>query len=203
MVGEFGGIGAFIPGREWAPGGCFAYLPNPDARNESATYVEMASVLLAQKRVVSVSVFTQITDVENECQSARHLARARCAPSRSPPPFLPPRAGDGFYTMDRVNKFTPDETAAIVAANQQLISGTCPQGWLSPLNGFLADGGDAIPPAPADSVAAAKATCEATPSCIGITFMGAQDGPLKLVYYKNQTSFSENSAWWSYIHCQG
>jgi hypothetical protein len=139
MVGEFGGIGAFIPGREWAPGGCFAYLPNPDARNESATYVEMAAVLLAQKRVVSVSVFTQITDVENEC--------------------------DGFYTMDRVTKFTADETAAIVAANQQLIGGACPQGWLSPLNGFLADGGDAIPPAPADSVDAAKATCEATPSC--------------------------------------
>jgi len=158
MLGEFGGIGAFVPGREWAEGGCFAYLPNPDARNESATYVEMASLLLAQKRVVSVSVFTQITDVENEC--------------------------DGFYTMDRVSKFTADETAAIVAANQQLISGACPAGWLSPLNGFLADGGDAIPPAPADSVAAAKATCEATPKCIGITFMGAQDGPLKLVYYK-------------------
>jgi hypothetical protein len=86
--------------------------------------------------------------------------------------------------MDRVSKFTADETAAIVAANQQLISGACPAGWLSPLNGFLTDGGDAIPPAPADSVAAAKATCEATPKCIGITFMGAQDGPLKLVYYK-------------------
>merc|ERR1712187_741351 len=27
MVGEFGGIGAFIPGKEWVPKGCFSYLP--------------------------------------------------------------------------------------------------------------------------------------------------------------------------------
>merc|ERR1712058_121351 len=27
MVGEFGGIGAFIPGKEWVPKGCFTYLP--------------------------------------------------------------------------------------------------------------------------------------------------------------------------------
>jgi hypothetical protein len=33
--------------------------------------------------------------------------------------------------------------------------------------------------------------------------MGSQVGPLKLVYYKNQTSFSENAAWWAYINCQG
>jgi len=159
MVGEFGGIGAFVPGHEWAPGGCFAYLPNPDAKNESATYVEMAAILLAQKRVVSVSVFTQITDVENEC--------------------------DGFLTMDRINKFTADETASIFAANQQLVAGSCPAGWLFPLNGFLADGGDAIPPAPAASLDAAKATCVAAQNCVGITFMANSSAPvgaIDLVY---------------------
>lgn len=68
MVGEFGGIGAFQPGHEWAEGGCFAYLPNPDAKNESETYIAMTQVLLANKRTVSTCVFTQITDVENEWQ---------------------------------------------------------------------------------------------------------------------------------------
>lgn len=105
--------------------------------------------------------------------------------------------------MDRTNKFTPDEVTAIAAANTELISGSCPQGWLAPLNGFLADGGDVLPPSPAASVAAAKATCEATPGCFGITFMAnsSDPGPLSRIYYKNQTSFSESASWWAYINC--
>jgi len=68
MVGEFGGIGAFIQGREWSPGQCFAYLANPDPENEAETYVNMTKILLDNKaQGVSASIFTQITDVENEC----------------------------------------------------------------------------------------------------------------------------------------
>ena len=107
--------------------------------------------------------------------------------------------------MDRVNKFTPDEVAAIAAANQLLVApGGCPAGWLFPLNGFLADGGDVVPPAPAASLDAAKATCSATPNCVGITFeanSSAPVGAIARVYYKNQTSFSESASWWSYINC--
>jgi hypothetical protein len=141
------------------------------------TYCEMAQILKANKRTVSGCVFTQITDVENEC--------------------------DGMYNMDRTSKFTPAQLASIVAANTDLIHGSCSAGWQKPLNGFLADGGDAIPPAAA-TLADAQATCVSTDGCVGITFMAnssAPDGVIPRVYYKNQTSFSQSSEWWAYTLC--
>jgi hypothetical protein len=99
MIGEFGGIGAFIPGREWAPGQCSTYLRAATPQQEADLYVQMAGniTLYRDSPGVSVSVYTQITDVENEC--------------------------DGFLNMDRSNKFNAAQMAAIVAANQQLTSG--------------------------------------------------------------------------------
>ena len=77
MQGEYGGIGAFTPGREWSPGQCFAYLANPDAQAEAEVFVNMTKVLVQNKaKGVSVSVFTQITDVENECDGECVCVRA-------------------------------------------------------------------------------------------------------------------------------
>jgi hypothetical protein len=95
MIGEFGGIGAFVSGHEWVPGQCTTYLPVSTPADEASTYVSMAQTILSNKGDISVSIYTQITDVEREC--------------------------DGFYNMDRTNKFNAAEVASIAAANQALI----------------------------------------------------------------------------------
>lgn len=66
MIGEFGGIGAFVPGKEWAPGQCSTYLRAKDPQEEADLYVQMAGniTLYRDSPGVSVSIYTQITDVE-------------------------------------------------------------------------------------------------------------------------------------------
>lgn len=66
MLGEFGGVGAFVPGKEWWPNGCSTYLHVDTPADEAATYVQMAQQILAKKDHLSASVYTQITDVELE-----------------------------------------------------------------------------------------------------------------------------------------
>jgi len=95
MVGEFGGIGAFISGKEWVPGGCWTYLKVNGASDLANTYIQMANSIQALSDNLSASIYTQITDLEEEC--------------------------DGFFTYDRVNKFTAQQTAAIAAANRAII----------------------------------------------------------------------------------
>ena len=99
MVGEFGGIGAFIPGSEWAAGQCSTYLKADSPQQEADYYVQMAGNLSIYRDApgVSACIYTQITDVENEC--------------------------DGFLTMSRDNKFNAQQMAAVVAANTALRSG--------------------------------------------------------------------------------
>ena len=59
--------------------------------------MNMTRILLANKaQGVSVSIFTQLADVENEC--------------------------DGFYNMDRSPKFNSSQLAMVFAANQALIN---------------------------------------------------------------------------------
>merc|ERR1712080_708305 len=96
MVGEFGGIGAFIPGHEWLPGKCFTYLPKPTSKDEADTYIVMAGQLLGFRPDVSASVYTQTTDLELEC--------------------------DGFLNYDRTNKFDDLQTRAIHDANRAIIN---------------------------------------------------------------------------------
>jgi hypothetical protein len=95
MIGEFGGIGAFITGKEWVPSGCYTYLKVDTPSEEAATYVKMAGQLLNVTLDVSASVYVQITDLELEC--------------------------DGFLTYDRTNKFSAADTKAIHDANRALI----------------------------------------------------------------------------------
>ena len=46
MIGEFGGIGAFLKGKEWVPGKCHTYLKVDTPTAEAMTYVNMTKTLL-------------------------------------------------------------------------------------------------------------------------------------------------------------
>merc|ERR1712039_106271 len=95
MIGEFGGIGAFIMGKEWVPSKCHTYLHVDTPADESSKYVEMAKTIESRVDHVSASVYTQTTDVELEC--------------------------DGFLNYDRSNKFNAEQTKAIADSNQAII----------------------------------------------------------------------------------
>ena len=96
MVGEFGGIGAFIPGKEWKPNSCHTYKKVATPAEEASTYVGMAKTLESRVDHISASVYTQTTDLELEC--------------------------DGFLNYDRSNKFDDAATKAIHDANQAIIA---------------------------------------------------------------------------------
>ena len=95
MIGEFGGIGAFVEGKEWKPKACHTYLHVDTPHDEAATYVNMSKTIASRVDHVSASVYTQTTDVELEC--------------------------DGFLNYDRTNKFSAADTEAIRKANQAII----------------------------------------------------------------------------------
>ena len=95
MIGEFGGLGAFVKGKEWVPGKCHTYEKVDTPLQEADKYIIMAVTILNNIQDVSASVYTQITDLELEC--------------------------DGFYNYDRTNKFTKEQTEAVAVANQKLI----------------------------------------------------------------------------------
>jgi beta-galactosidase/beta-glucuronidase len=103
MLGEFGGVGAFVAGKVWRPPtptqkSCFAYnLPShplATPADEADAYIKMTDTLVAWSNTLSASVYTQISDVELEC--------------------------DGFLNYDRTNKFDDATTEAIKLANQRL-----------------------------------------------------------------------------------
>jgi hypothetical protein len=94
MIGEFGGVGAFQQGHMWTPDGCHTYLKADNATDEANIYVKMAGQIQANADHIFASVYTQTTDLENEC--------------------------DGFLNYDRTSKFTDEETANIKAANLKL-----------------------------------------------------------------------------------
>lgn len=97
MVGEFGGIGAFVQDHMWTSNGCHTYLKVATPHDEATTYINMASTIKSNSDHISASVYTQTTDLENEC--------------------------DGFLNYDRTNKFSDDDTKAIMEANQAIIKG--------------------------------------------------------------------------------
>jgi hypothetical protein len=47
MIGEFGGIGAFVSGKEWVPGKCGTYLHVDTPAEEASTYVNMVFILFS------------------------------------------------------------------------------------------------------------------------------------------------------------
>eukprot|EP01126_Amoeba_proteus_P016059 TRINITY_DN17358_c0_g2_i1.p1 TRINITY_DN17358_c0_g2~~TRINITY_DN17358_c0_g2_i1.p1 ORF type:complete len:514 (-),score=78.44 TRINITY_DN17358_c0_g2_i1:70-1611(-) len=96
MIGEYGGIGAFVSGHEWVPHKCYTYLHANTPKDESNLYITMLGMIAKEKLDVSAVVYTQITDVELEC--------------------------DGFFNFDRTIKFESDDVSRIVQANKQLVN---------------------------------------------------------------------------------
>ena len=96
MIGEFGGIGAFVSGKMWVPNKCHTYLHVSTPKDEADTYVNMTKTILNRIIDISASVYTQITDVELEC--------------------------DGFLNYDRTNKFTNEDIVKVRNANEALTS---------------------------------------------------------------------------------
>eukprot|EP01059_Diplonema_ambulator_P017254 TRINITY_DN29236_c0_g1_i1.p1 TRINITY_DN29236_c0_g1~~TRINITY_DN29236_c0_g1_i1.p1 ORF type:complete len:622 (+),score=127.96 TRINITY_DN29236_c0_g1_i1:46-1911(+) len=97
MYGEWGGFGVFLTGHEWWPNQCSSYSTFSNNSDFISAYLTQITALAGFQSQTSASVFTQITDVEREC--------------------------DGFYTYDRVNKFSDSEVAQMKSANEKLISG--------------------------------------------------------------------------------
>ena len=86
----------------WTPKGCHTYLHVDTAAEEASTYVNMTLKIVAERADVSYSVYTQTTDLENEC--------------------------DGFLNYDRTSKFSDEDTAAIRKANQAIIAASRARG---------------------------------------------------------------------------
>ena len=49
MIGEFGGVGAFVQGKEWVPGKCHTYLKVDTPADEANTYIAMAKTILGRR----------------------------------------------------------------------------------------------------------------------------------------------------------
>lgn len=98
FIGEYGGIGWAAPGHEWLPGKCqwrSAGNYNTSARGAAVLLAELA-LIAAGKAAGNISavVYTQITDIELEC--------------------------DGIFTYDRISHYNVVDTAKIRAANLKL-----------------------------------------------------------------------------------
>ena len=96
MNGEFGGVGAFIKGKEWKPDACFAYRLEDTPTDLANNFIQMATSIKQYLGNLSAAILTQITDVETEC--------------------------DGFFNYDRTNKFTQEDTNRIYEANRAIIN---------------------------------------------------------------------------------
>jgi len=97
MIGEFGGIGAYVPGHQWVPNQCGAPLAVATPQDEANAYIAMTKTISSRRDDISVCIYTQISDVEREC--------------------------DGFLNYDRTNKFNTQQTQAVHDANQAMIHG--------------------------------------------------------------------------------
>ena len=98
MVGEYGGIGWAAPGHEWLPGMCQRRSAGNYNTSEAGAKVLLKELaMIAEGKAagnISAVVYTQITDVELEC--------------------------DGILTYDRVSHYEEADIAAIKAANLAL-----------------------------------------------------------------------------------
>ncbi|WP_435303872.1 AbfB domain-containing protein [Streptomyces phaeoluteigriseus] len=68
VLGEFGGLGYRVAGHEWYPGGGFSYEDQPSLTHLNNRFVGLLDALreVRMPRGLSASVYTEITDVENE-----------------------------------------------------------------------------------------------------------------------------------------
>ena len=98
MVGEYGGIGWAAPGHEWLPGKCQKRSAGnyENSAAGAAVLLHELSMIADGKAAGNISavVYTQITDVELEC--------------------------DGIFTYDRISHYNEADTARIKEANLML-----------------------------------------------------------------------------------
>jgi len=96
VLGEFGGLGFKVAGHEWYPGGGFSYEDQPSLANLNNRFVGLIDGIrnFQLPAGLSASVYTEITDVENEV--------------------------NGLVTYDR--QVTKVDTARVKAANLALIN---------------------------------------------------------------------------------
>ncbi|CAL9636722.1 AbfB domain-containing protein [Streptomyces sp. enrichment culture] len=123
VLGEFGGLGLKVAGHEWYPGGGFSYEDQPDADRLNRRLTGLLDGIREVRlpRGLSASVYTEITDVENEANglitydrqvvkvdeaAVRAANRALIDASRSPAP--PVTLPTGQYRSLRVT--TPGYT---------------------------------------------------------------------------------------------
>lgn len=99
MVGEFGGIGWFEPGESFWASRCFTYLPAATPEDLVSLYINMTDKII-RDGTASASVYTQIADVETEC--------------------------DGFLNYNRDPKLSGHLIAQIWSANQDMIKRAIP-----------------------------------------------------------------------------
>ncbi|MFD9433387.1 AbfB domain-containing protein [Streptomyces sp. NPDC060002] len=68
VLGEFGGLGYRVAGHEWYPGGGFSYEDQSDPAHLDNRFVGLLDAIreVRMPRGLSASVYTEITDVENE-----------------------------------------------------------------------------------------------------------------------------------------
>jgi len=99
MVGEFGGLGRFVLQKQWIPNTCHAYAAFADTSAFEERYREMALFLQDKAGCLGASVYTQLVDVEAEC--------------------------NGFFNYDRSSKFNDtmvqmirNENLAIIKSHQ-------------------------------------------------------------------------------------
>ena len=96
-VGEFSGLGVFVPGHSWREGACYAYQAQPDAQAFTDAVVALIGSLARTRDLVSTAILTQSTDLECEC--------------------------DGLLNYDRTLKLSDEQTAAVAAANAAFLYG--------------------------------------------------------------------------------
>ncbi len=99
MVGEWGGFGMFPDAvHTYNPGKCWGYRDKAANSTQLAAEVVVAVEYMQSLKALglSVSVYTQTVDLEDEC--------------------------DGLLAYDRTAKFAPEEAAAVAAANAALIA---------------------------------------------------------------------------------
>eukprot|EP01084_Bolivina_argentea_P087573 158166_1 len=96
MLGEYGGIGCFISGKEWVKNGCSSQstkVYNPS--DFASIYVNMSKMILEGSGDISAVIYSQLSDIEEEC--------------------------DGFFNYDRTQKWNTQQTKLVIDANQNMI----------------------------------------------------------------------------------
>ena len=84
VLGEFGGLGLAVDGHTWTKK-TWGYQGMPDRKALTARYVDLLDKVLELKRTkgLTAAVYTQITDVETECNGLMTYDREVLKPDRS------------------------------------------------------------------------------------------------------------------------